>query len=86
MAYRIEREEPVFADINCRQIAYRELFLNSDLGKSILKDLLNECSIGRTAFNNDSSEQTYYNLGKQHIGYHINNLLNIQLQEIKDHE
>lgn len=81
--FRIEKEEPVFADINCRQLAYKELFLGSDLGKSVLKDLLQECSIKRTAFNKDGVEQTHLNLGKQLIGYHLMNILNIQLQEIE---
>lgn len=81
--YKTDKKLGRFKDIADRQNAYRELFQGSDLGKIVLEDLFDECAIHRTAFCKGDDPQTNVNLGKQLIGYHILNLLNIQLQEIE---
>ena len=82
--YRAEKKPPVFKNIADRQNAYRELFQSTDLGKRMLEDILRECAVGRSAFCKGDDHQTNVNLGKQLVGYHIMELLNIQLQEIND--
>ncbi len=57
---------------------YKELY-KTDLGKRVLDDILYYAAIDRTAFSNRGNEQTYFNLGKQSVGYHIMNNLSDQL-------
>jgi hypothetical protein len=79
MSYHAKKKPAPFKDIKERQDAYKQVFAQG-LGALVLEDLLNEAAISRTAFA-QTQEQTNYNLGKQHIGYHILNLLQLDLKE-----
>ena len=81
--YKSKPIPPVFKDMKTRESAYKDLFLNTNLGRDVLKDLLQETAVTRTAFNRETN-QAFMNMGKQTIGYHLINLLNIQLQEVNE--
>lgn len=78
--YQPAKTDPIFKDGKDRQMAYTQVFKGSDVGSKVLEDLLWECGLGRTAFNNSSDSQTYFNLGKQNLGFHILNLLGCKLE------
>lgn len=78
--YKAEKKPGKFSTIKDRQEAYKEVF-GKGLGAMVLEDLLIETAVHRTAFAGNA-EQTNYNLGKQHIGYHITNLLQLNLTEV----
>lgn len=80
MKYKIKQNESVFKDIKERQSAYQEVF-GTDVGKMVLEDLLSFSAVDRSAFNQENKEQTFLNLGKQLMGYHLQRILTIELIE-----
>jgi hypothetical protein len=81
-SYQSIKIKPLFKDIKERESAYKRLFAD-ELGGAVLRDLLRECAVHRSAFSK-SNDQTNYNLGKQHVGYHIMGLLQLQITEVLD--
>lgn len=64
---------------------YISVFMSTEAGKRVLNDLVNrEAGLYRTAFNGNSDSQTAFNCGKHALAQHILNVLNIQLQQVKD--
>jgi hypothetical protein len=80
--YQIAPQRPVFANMLSRQEAYKEVF-TTDKGKQVLADLMEFCAINRTALSGNE-HQTHVNLGKQMIGYHLQNVLNSKIVEKKE--
>lgn len=51
---------------------------NTPEGKRVLDDLLYHAAVDRTAFCMKADNQTFFNLGKQSMGYHIMNVLSTE--------
>ena len=79
--YKPAKTDPIFNDEKDKQQAYIQVFKGSEIGTKVLEDILWECSLGRIAFHNTSDSQTYFNLGKQNIGYHILTMMNCKMQK-----
>jgi hypothetical protein len=79
--YVSKPKPPIFGDMAERQSAYKDLFTGSENGKKVLQDILRECSVDRPAFCKGDESQSFVNMGKQMVGYHIMKLLQLQLEE-----
>jgi hypothetical protein len=62
-------------DAQARYDDYNEVY-KTPQGKRVLDDLLYYAAVDRTAFCMKADNQTFFNLGKQSMGYHIMNVLN----------
>lgn len=79
----IEKPRPLFTDEKARQEAYQIVFghkqgYSAELGKKVLIDLLAESGVNHNAFDKGSDRQTLINMGKQYIGYHLQNILRVK--------
>jgi hypothetical protein len=61
-------------DAKARYTDYNKVYETPE-GKRVIDDLLYYASIDRTAFCMKADNQTFFNLGKQSMGYHIMNVL-----------
>lgn len=68
-----------------RQSKYKELFLRTPLGKEVLEDILYQAGLHRSAYSKDSGQRDY-NLGRQHVGYDILNLMKADMRKTASHE
>jgi hypothetical protein len=69
-------------DVQSRYEDYAKVY-NTPEGKRVLNDLLYYTAVDRTAFCMKADNQTFFNLGKQSMGYHIMNVLTTEPKQLQ---